>query len=117
MNFFTKKELSCPCCDSYFFKEETLEMLDEARKKAGIAFIISSACRCEKHNKEVGGSPLSAHKTGEAVDLIFQNSNEAFLILESLIFVGFRRIGINFKKGFIHVDSSKTLPQEVLFHY
>ena len=117
MNYFTQKELSCKCCDKYFFDEKTLEMLNEARKIAGIPFIITSGYRCEKHNKEVGGVVGSAHTKGLAVDIRFRNSNELFKIIKGLIMAGFVRIGINYKSKFIHTDTDATKPQKVFFKY
>ena len=46
-----------------------LQKLDRARDVAGVPFIITSAYRCEQHNKNVGGKPNSAHLRGYAVDI------------------------------------------------
>ena len=115
--FFTKQELECPCCKAYFFDENTLFLLNEARERAGVPFIVSSACRCKEHNKEVGGTPNSAHLRGKAADILFKDSNECFLIVDALLQAGFRRLGINFRKKFIHADTEEPLPQDVLFSY
>ncbi len=49
---------------------DLLQMLDEAQLNlAGIPFPLSSAYRCPKHNKAVGGVPTSAHTRGYAVDI------------------------------------------------
>lgn len=116
--YFVDKELCCKCgCGYTITDKEFLELLDEAREEAGIPFVITSGARCTKHNKEVGGVSDSAHTKGLAVDISFKNSQECFKIIDSLIGVGFKRIGINFDKQFIHCDVDKDKPQKVLFKY
>ena len=71
---------------------DLLQMLDEARDLAGIPFPLSSAYRCPKHNKAVGGVPTSAHTRGYAVDIRCVDSHSRFVILQALLEAGFRRI-------------------------
>ena len=92
-----------------------LYMLDKARDIAGIPFIIESGYRCEKHNREVGGKPDSAHLYGLASDIRATTSRQRFLIVNSLLEVGFKRIGV--AKTFIHVDNDSTKPQNVMWVY
>jgi len=91
--------------------------LEKARKIAGIPFVITSGYRNKEHNRREGGTEDSAHLTGYAVDIRATNSRERFLILSALFSVRFNRIGINFKKGFIHVDSDPTKSKEVVWGY
>jgi len=44
-------------------------------------------------------------------------TGQAFLIMQSLIFCGFKRIGWNQEKKFIHCDIDADKPQRVLFSY
>ena len=113
--YFSKKELSCPCCNKCEMDDEFLKMLDKAREFAGIPFILTSAYRCERHNKEVGGVPDSAHVKGKAVDILADNSRRRYIILNALIRTGFHRIGI--AKTFIHVDNDETKPHGVIWLY
>ena len=64
LRHFSPVEFRCKCgCGTGMEKMDAdlLQMLDEARDLAGIPFPLSSAYRCPKHNKAVGGVPTSAH--------------------------------------------------------
>ena len=116
-NYFTRKELECRCCGKCLISDELLSRLNQAREMAGIPFVITSGYRCEKHNEEVGGKPTSAHMSGKAVDIAFKTSNQCFKIVKALYDSGFKRIGINFAKSFVHCDVDGSKPQNVLFKY
>jgi hypothetical protein len=96
-------------------KHELLEKLDEARHIAGIPFVLNSGLRTPEQNKQAGGSPNSAHLTGEAVDIRCRNSAERHKIVTALYQVGFKRVGV--AETFVHADISETLPQEVMWLY
>lgn len=98
-------------------KPELVEKLDKARGIAGVPFIIESGFRTPEHNKEVGGVENSAHTKGLAVDLRCNNSVNRFKIVSALLNVGFKRIGISYKRNFIHADIDTSLPQEVIWGY
>ncbi|TQE96895.1 MAG: peptidase M15 [Spiribacter salinus] len=92
-----------------------VEKLDEARKYAGVPFVIESGLRTIEHNREVGGVDDSAHVTGKAVDILCTNSRYRWHILDALFAVGFLRVGIG--RNFIHVDIDKDKPKEVAWLY
>lgn len=117
MKYFSLREFACPCCGRAEMKDDFLVMLDRARELAGVPFVITSGFRCEKHNREVGGKPDSAHTRGYAADIAVRDSRTRALIVEALFRVGFRRIGIDFKRGFIHVDCDPTKPSPRLWGY
>lgn len=115
---FSDMELSCQCgCGFKITDDLFLKRLEYARELALIPFVITSGARCEKHNKEVGGVDTSAHTKGLAVDIAFKDSHQCFVIMEALLRAGFKRIGINFNKSFIHCDTDDSKPQNVLFKY
>lgn len=116
-NYFSRKELECKCCGVCLISDDLLGRLNFARETSGIPFIITSGYRCQKHNDAIGGVPTSAHTKGQAVDIAFKNSNQCFKIVRALYDAGFRRIGINFAKSFIHCDVDGSKPQDVLFKY
>lgn len=89
-----------------------IEKLEAMRPLTG-PMKVNSACRCPKHNTEIGGSAASAHTGGQAVDINCPSSQRAFQLVKYAYLAGFRRIGI--ERGCIHLDVSATLPQEVLF--
>jgi len=84
-----------------------MDMLEAAREIAGIPFIITSGYRTKEHNDAIG-SKSTNHTTGRAADIAATNSRDRFIIISALIEVGFNRIGIDFKRKFIHVDSNGT---------
>ena len=115
MNFFEDWEWECPCCGKNNMQHETKVMLDVARFKANTPFVLNSACRCEKHNIEVKGSPTSSHLKGLAVDIKYNGNEERYDILNGLIYAGFKRIGIG--SNFIHADSDKSKTEGLVWLY
>lgn len=68
--YFTPSELACKCgCGLTVTNERFLGKLDALREAVGEPLIINCGARCPAHNKAVGGSPLSAHVHGLAVDI------------------------------------------------
>ena len=115
--FFKPDEFACRCCGQVHMDRAFLLRLDESRGMAGIPYVITSGYRCAKHNAAVGGSPTSSHLHGIAADIAAPDSHTAFLMMQSLIFTGFKRIGWNQARRFIHVDTDPDKPQRVLFSY
>jgi len=115
MNYFKIKEFECPCCGENLISPTLVSKLNNAREIAGVPFVINSGYRCEKHNKEVGGSPTSSHLKGLAADIKTAGSRNRFKILNALIKAGFTRLGIG--ESFIHCDIDKTKAQEVCWTY
>ena len=112
---FKYDEFKCPCCRENKTSHKLIDLLDQAREKAGIAFVITSGYRCEKHNREVGGVENSAHTKGLAADIQCLNSQDRYRIVKALLEVGFRRIGIG--RTFIHVDIDDSKIQNVIWLY
>jgi len=79
---------------------------ERLRNRWGKNIIISSGYRCEIHNIESGGEPLSIHLFGLAFDLKFNSFEERDkfykLALEKTPWL---RIGIYKTKKIIHIDS------------
>ena len=116
---FDNSEMRCKCgcgqIDMDYYG--LLTKLDLARDIAGIPFIINSGYRCDQYNTDVGGKPGSAHTKGMAVDIKADNSRKRFRIINGLLEAGFSRLGIDFDRGFIHVDSDDSKDQEVVWGY
>ena len=112
MKFFKLSEFDCKCCGQNKMNRRFLFCLDYARERAGVPFIITSGFRCEK-----AASGKKNHSEGIAADIRAMNSQERFKILEALLDTGFRRIGINKDKKFIHVDQSEIKSQQVIWVY
>lgn len=117
MKYFNLSEFDSPDQkgSGKYMQESTLQMLDIARRIAGIPFKINSGYRTEKHNKRVGGVSESSHTKGYAVDISCVGSNSRFKIVSALQEAGFNRIGIG--KTFIHADNDPMKIKNVIWLY
>jgi len=110
--YFTRKELACHCCGELNISEDFLYKLVTARKIAGIPFLMTSVCRCKKHNLEVTKKKdsHSKHRTDtipngtEAGDITARNDSERGIISRALFLAGIQQIGINIDDKFIHCE-------------
>jgi zinc D-Ala-D-Ala carboxypeptidase len=104
---FSEDEFICGCgCGLNNISLDLVSKLEKARLICGVPFYITSACRCSKHNKSVGGSSSSSHLVGTAVDILCKSGPVRQKILTALVKVGFERIGV--ASEFIHVDIDST---------
>ena len=115
---FLRREFVCPCCGKEEIKDDLVFRLQIARDATRVyhayyVMIINSGWRCEKHNREVGGSETSAHLKGLAADIKCEDSKTRFHLLTGLLKAGFNRIEVGGKH--IHVDTDKTKDKEVLW--
>ena len=111
-----RHEYDCKCgCGKNNVKQEVIDRTLIARDLAGVAFNITSGCRCETHNANEGGSDTSSHLPGEAEDIECDNSRNRFKMIKALIEAGFNRIGIG--KGFIHADIDRSKAPAVVWLY
>lgn len=113
-----RKELDCKCgCGFNNATDDFLHRLCLAREVAGVPFNVNSGCRCERHNKRVGGSLTSAHLVGLAADIEAGDSHTRYRIVVGLLAAGFTRIGIG--RNFVHVDAAECeiKPAEVMWDY
>lgn len=101
----------------YFSKAEVeglhpalVARLDEARRRAGVPFVLTSTVRTPEE-AEALGLESSSHVTGWGVDIRAKSSHARFRIIQSLLSVGFTRVGIY--NSHVHVDADPTKPPEV----
>lgn len=70
---FSSKEFDCKCsnpdCKKTYIDMDHVNKLQKKREKWNRPVEITSAYRCEKHNKAVGGSTNSQHVKGTATDI------------------------------------------------
>lgn len=103
MRYFKRKEFACSCgCGFSAVDVELLKVLEDVREKFG-PVVINSACRCEKHNKAVGGADGSKHKLGIAADIRVVNTDPdtVYKYLENKYK---NKYGIGRYNTFTHVD-------------
>ena len=118
--YFKDSEFACKCgCGLNAIDPWLIHELDELRIMCGFPFVITSGCRCEEHNRAVGGSENSAHTPQndgkcKAADISIDNSTKRHNFLRHAM-RRFNRVGI--AKTFIHVDMDKDKPQGVTWLY
>jgi zinc D-Ala-D-Ala carboxypeptidase len=98
----------------YKMNTDFLAKLDKAREFAKVPFVINSAYRSPEHAESIK-NPTSSHIKGLAVDIKATDSRTRYKVLNSLMHVGFNRIGI--ADTFIHVDDDKDKSQQVIWTY
>lgn len=113
---FAAHELKCKCgCGLCNPKDELLDLAEKVRHILGdVPMYVTSCCRCEKHNKKVGGSPTSKHLTGRAMD--FQVTAMSVFCAYAKIVTAWELgklpelggIGLYVKKNFIHIDTFRA---------
>ena len=110
LRYFVLEEFDSPDLpgSSELMDLDFLDLLDEARARAGTPFVITSGYRTKAHQASLKAQGYkvgkdSAHLLGLAADIRVTNSSARYKILEALLHVGFDRIGLG-AKHFIHVD-------------
>lgn len=91
-----------------------ISRLHQARVLADTKFKINSGYRSPQHNATVGGISNSSHTKGLAADISVTSTKNRFLIINSLLQVGFNRIGVY--KTFCHVDLDPDKPKNVIWY-
>ena len=104
---FTDNEFVCKCCGKYWADPVMLGGLATIRRILNKPVIITSAYRCPKHNKEVGGATNSLHLRGKAVDIYIKGVTAADMAKMAETVEVFRNggIGTYTPEEFIHVDT------------
>ena len=136
LEHFNSRDYRCRCgcgLGRLDMRLETLGMVDRVRHVFGKPLTMTSAIRCEAHNRKVGGAPESSHRKGEAVDLkpmdgdmpgfiaaailaelVKLGSMEMETALECMAALrerGHLRIGVG--KTFLHLDTDTDKPAAV----
>lgn len=67
---FSRDEFACKCgCGYSAISPKLIDLLQTIRGYIGVPMTILSGCRCEEHNKDVGGVEFSQHLYGRAADI------------------------------------------------
>ncbi len=101
---FSRDEFACKCgCGFMAVDVDLLAVLTDLREHFGKAVKINSACRCEAHNKAVGGEDKSQHMHGMAADLVVVGASPA-KVHQYLVGQYPDTYGIGLYKTWVHVD-------------
>jgi len=105
---FSTKELSCHCCGKCMMDKDFMTKLQTLRDAMGIRFNINSGFRCISHNQHVGGSLLSKHISGIAVDISTRGwtLNNRYELIANAQRLRFKGIGIG--RSYVHIDTRET---------
>lgn len=108
---FKKSEMTCKCgCKTNNTDLRIMKVLEQIRSHFGNKpVIITSGCRCSKHNKEVGGVQGSRHVLGKAVDFYIPGVSVSDLLnyCQWLVSQGVLRYTYTNNKnmkGVVHID-------------
>lgn len=114
--YFTEKEFQAVGCSIRDMQPEFLRMLDNARREAGVPFVITSALRSVENELSKGRSGKSAHTRGKAVDVACNSSWIRYKIVTGALKAGFQRIGIH--GCYVHLDNDdEVLPSPRIWTY
>jgi uncharacterized protein YcbK (DUF882 family) len=101
---FDREEFACKDgCGFSTVDAELLKLLEIVREHFNRPIIINSACRCEDHNKAVGGKTHSKHLLGIAADIVIVGV-PPIIIAEFIDKHEPLKYGIGVYGGFVHVD-------------
>ena len=99
---FKSEEFACKCCGKCEVDPKLIEKLQLVRSIVGVPIYINSGYRCDKHNREAGGSSKSQHVLGKAADIRIHNMSveQMYNICKGF----FNGVGIYPDQHFLHVD-------------
>lgn len=107
---FDKEEFACKCgCGFDDINPLLVLQLQTLRDALNAPLIVTSGCRCRKHNKAVGGASHSDHLKGNAADITcVLGARKIFETLLELVrnhrCPKIRFIRLYLKKNFVHVS-------------
>ena len=113
---FNREEFECKCgCGYNTIKPVFVFKLQYCRDLFGKPMQVISGCRCEEHNKKVGGADNSEHMTGQGADIFCDNSADRYKLVECAFDAGINRVGV--AGSFVHLGCAMYLPQRVMWMY
>ena len=102
---FNRSEFACKCgCGFDTVDIELLEILETIRHRFMRPVKINSGCRCQSHNKIVGGTADSQHTKGRAADFVVSGV-DAKEVHDFLCTTFKNQYGFGFYGDWNHVDS------------
>lgn len=114
MKYFKDEDFKCNCGCGMDVSQEVKEMADKIRETSGLPMVVNSGARCSTHNKSIGASATSSHTLGLAVDFKCTDGVTRLKLVEALITLNVKRIGLHPK--FIHWDLDDSKPDNIWFY-
>jgi len=109
-NFEFPREFECGCgCGMCDIDLEVWLCCQLIRQRFNTPVIIRSGCRCESHNRDVGGAEDSDHRFGWAADLVVTGVPSPKVAEFAQMLPDAKRIGVyepggrNGREGFVHI--------------
>lgn len=104
---FYRDEFACNCgCGLDTVDAKLLTVLQWLRYEIKKPITITSAARCPKHNRSVGGAMKSRHMVCKAADIKVEGMPPAEVF--QIINKHFTNLGLICYPGWVHVDSRAT---------
>ncbi len=113
---FSTHEFRCRCeCGLDDIDLDLVKKLQIIRDLYGRPMSISSGCRCDSHNENVGGEPYSYHLQCKAADIRISKYNRdgRVLVIQKSLELGLS-VGIN--DFFLHLDIRPVSQQRVFLY-
>lgn len=118
---FSRHEFRCRgvgCCGgSGAVDERLIVALEELWRRCcvetgvhRVSVMVNSGFRCERHNREVGGSENSEHCVGHAADIRCDAMSAVVMADLAERVEGFREGGVGRYDDFVHVDVRRSGP-------
>ena len=105
---FSRSEFACRCgCGFDTVDAKLISVLQDVRNQFG-AISINSGCRCEAHNKYIGGSKNSQHLLGRAADIVPKSATVE--IVAQWVKDKYPSVSVGLYSTFVHIDTRSTAP-------
>ena len=107
---FKVSEFACKCgCGFDKIDQRVMNMAQIIREALGVPVRVNSGCRCENHNKKVGGVKNSKHLLGKAADLSCEKGAAGMFETVKRLYGEGKLPDLDYciwyqRKNFIHID-------------
>lgn len=102
---FKRSEFACrDNCGFDLIDMRLVNGLELLRKQLNRSIRILSGCRCEAHNKAIGGAKLSQHLLGKAADIHVDglSARQVYDVARNIL--EFHGFGVADSQNFVHLD-------------
>jgi len=106
---FKRAEFACKCgCGFDTVDTGTLEVLEQVRLEFLSPVTITSGCRCNTYNRQVGGATNSQHRLGRAADIQVEDVPPEEV--QKWLALNFPNLSIGEYSTFTHIDTRTNGP-------